>query len=71
MTGEDENEEYDIVGRTEADPLNGKISDESPVGHALLARLWRQGRSAAAHRPHRGVHRAEHYPRCRLSRPNE
>ena len=29
-------EEYDIVGRTEADPLNGKISDESPVGHALL-----------------------------------
>ena len=38
MTGEDENEEYDIVGRTEADPLNGKISDESPVGHALLGR---------------------------------
>ena len=31
MTGEDETEEYDIVGRTEADPLNGKISDESPV----------------------------------------
>ena len=37
-TGEDETEEYDIVGRTEADPLNGKISDESPVGHALLGR---------------------------------
>ena len=36
MTGEDEAEEYDIVGRTEADPLNGKISDESPVGPALL-----------------------------------
>ena len=36
MEGEDETEEYDIVGRTEADPLNGKISDESPVGHALL-----------------------------------
>ena len=33
-----ENEEYDIVGRTEADPLNGKISDESPVGHALLGK---------------------------------
>ena len=33
MTGED-----DIVGRTEADPLNGKISDESPVGHALLGK---------------------------------
>ena len=34
----DETEAYDIVGRTEADPLNGKISDESPVGHALLGR---------------------------------
>lgn len=38
MTGDDEAEEYDIVGRTEADPLNGKISDESPVGQALLGK---------------------------------
>ena len=38
MTGDDEVEEYDIVGRTEADPLNGKISDESPVGHALMGK---------------------------------
>ena len=37
-TGEDEAEEYDIVGRTEADAFNGKISDESPVGHALLGK---------------------------------
>lgn len=29
-------DEYDIVGSTEADPLNGKISDESPVGAALI-----------------------------------
>ena len=29
-------EEYDITGSTEADPLKGKISDESPVGAALL-----------------------------------
>lgn len=36
--GEDEPEEYDIVGRTEADPLKGKISDESPVGAALLGK---------------------------------
>lgn len=36
--GEDEPEEYDIVGRTEADPLRGKISDESPVGAALLGK---------------------------------
>ncbi len=30
------NEEYTIVGSTEADPLNHKISNESPVGHAFL-----------------------------------
>ena len=28
--------EYKIVGETEADPLEGKISDESPVGAALM-----------------------------------
>ena len=38
VIGDDEAEEYDIVGRTEADPINGKISDESPVGHALLGK---------------------------------
>lgn len=27
---------YAIVGSAEADPLNGKISDESPVGKALI-----------------------------------
>lgn len=31
-----EEEEYSIVGSTEADPMKGKISDESPVGAALL-----------------------------------
>ena len=31
-----ETSEYRIVGATEADPLLGKISDESPVGRALL-----------------------------------
>ena len=31
-----EEEEYDITGSTEADPLEGKISDESPVGSALI-----------------------------------
>ncbi len=38
MTGEDENEEYDICGPHRSRPLNGKISDESPVGHALLGK---------------------------------
>ena len=28
--------DYEIVGFTQADPLNGKISDESPVGAALM-----------------------------------
>lgn len=31
-------EEYVIVGSTEADPANGKISDESAVGSALLGK---------------------------------
>ncbi|MBR4314537.1 MAG: GreA/GreB family elongation factor, partial [Lachnospiraceae bacterium] len=30
--------EYDIVGATEADSLNGKISNESPLGSALLGK---------------------------------
>ena len=39
IEGEDgEVEEYDITGSTEADPLNGKISDESPVGAGLLGK---------------------------------
>lgn len=32
----DEIVEYQIVGSTEADPMNGKISNESPVGKAFL-----------------------------------
>lgn len=28
--------EYDIVSSIEADPMNGKISDDSPLGKALL-----------------------------------
>lgn len=32
----DENMTYTIVGSAEADPMNGRISNESPVGMALL-----------------------------------
>ena len=32
----DEDEEFIIVGSTESDPLANKISDESPVGKALI-----------------------------------
>lgn len=30
--------EFQVVGTVEADPLNGKISDESPIGKALLGK---------------------------------
>lgn len=30
--------EFQVVGTVEADPLNGKISDESPIGAALLGK---------------------------------
>jgi transcription elongation factor GreA len=29
---------FQVVGTLEADPLNGKISDESPIGQALLGK---------------------------------
>ena len=32
----DEEVDYQIVGSTEADPMSGRISDESPVGQSLL-----------------------------------
>ncbi len=34
----DEDLEYKIVGSTEADPDEGKLSDESPLGKALLGK---------------------------------
>lgn len=30
--------QFKVVGTVEADPLNGKISDESPIGKALLGK---------------------------------
>jgi transcription elongation factor GreA len=30
--------EFQVVGTVEADPLNGKISDESPIGKALIGK---------------------------------
>lgn len=34
--GTTQEETYKIVGSTEADPINGRISDESPVGKSML-----------------------------------
>lgn len=37
--GYDEPETYHIVGATEADPTRGRISNESPLGRALLGHV--------------------------------
>lgn len=44
-----EETEYTIVGPTEADPINGKISDQSPIGAALLGA--KIGESVSIHTP--------------------
>lgn len=46
---EGESIEYRIVGVKEADPRNGKISYESPIGQALLGK--QEGDVAIAHTP--------------------
>jgi transcription elongation factor GreA len=38
MTEEDEAETYTIVGSTEANPIEHKISNESPIGSAILGK---------------------------------
>ncbi|WP_028274723.1 transcription elongation factor GreA [Atopococcus tabaci] len=35
---DEEEEEYTIVGKAEADPFSGKISNESPIAQALLGK---------------------------------
>lgn len=36
--GTGKQKEFQVVGTVEADPMNGKISDESPIGKALLGK---------------------------------
>jgi transcription elongation factor GreA len=38
LSGSGKTKEFQVVGTVEADPLNGKISDESPIGQALLGK---------------------------------
>lgn len=38
LTSKNGNKEFEIVGSVEADPMNGRISDESPIGQALLGK---------------------------------
>lgn len=47
--GSDEEEEYKIVGAQEANPLQGLISNESPIGRALIGA--RVGNTVSAETP--------------------
>jgi transcription elongation factor GreA len=38
LKGSNGSKSFTVVGSVEADPLNGKISDESPIGKALLGK---------------------------------
>lgn len=38
LKGNGKSKQFTIVGTVEADPLNGKISDESPIGKALMGK---------------------------------
>ncbi len=38
LKGHGRTKDFQVVGTVEADPLNGKISDESPIGQALLGK---------------------------------
>jgi transcription elongation factor GreA len=49
MTDGDDAEEFTIVGSTEADPLDHKISNESPIGKAVIGR--EKGDTVEVHSP--------------------
>ncbi|HWT56002.1 MAG TPA: transcription elongation factor GreA [Candidatus Microsaccharimonas sp.] len=38
LKSDSKTKQFQVVGTVEADPLNGKISDESPIGKALLGK---------------------------------
>ncbi len=38
LKGNGKSKQFTLVGTVEADPLNGKISDESPIGQALMGK---------------------------------
>jgi transcription elongation factor GreA len=38
LKGGGKSKQFQVVGTVEADPLNGKISDESPIGQALIGK---------------------------------
>ncbi len=52
--GYDEMETYTIVGAAEADPTKGRISNESPIGSALLGA--KKGQTVSAQTPAGQIH---------------
>ena len=67
MEGEDEVEEYDIVGRTEATPERQDQRREPRGPRPAGEGCRRHRRSPAAHRPYRQLQGAGHHPLCKLS----
>lgn len=49
LKGNGKTKEFQVVGTVEADPLNGKISDESPIGQALMGK--KLGEEVEIHTP--------------------
>ena len=52
VTGDEET--YQVVGSQEADPMNGRISEESPFGKALLGR--KAGEDVVVEAPEGNIH---------------
>ena len=52
ITGDEET--YQVVGSQEADPMNGRISEESPFGKALLGR--KAGEDVVVEAPEGNIH---------------
>jgi transcription elongation factor GreA len=52
--GDYEPETYYLVGAKEADPRNGRISNESPIGSALIG--WKVGDLVSVHTPGGELH---------------
>ena len=57
-TSEGKAQEYTIVGPAEADPREGKISNESPVGRALIGKKLND--EVAGERPQGHHHHEDH-----------
>ena len=53
---DDEEIEYSIVGSNEADPANGRISDQSPIGKALIENKASKGASVVVDTPSGQLH---------------